>query len=420
MKVRSNKFNTDLLWNVGSFGIIALIGLLLQVLILKFYDAASVGVFSQLYALYLLLSQLAVAGVQLSMQSYVPKHNSRQQHQDVIVSSSLVLVFFISASLISVAFFLDELVKLIYSQEVVKGYHYILPGLLFFSMNKVLISFHNGNRRMVAFALLNLLRFVFMLIALSVLIWQGAPAYMLASLLSFAEGALFVVTIVFSLSHFNFTLDKRTRIWLRMHYRFGTRALLGNFLLDVNTKVDVLMLGAITGDKMVGLYSIAAQIFEGAMLLPTLFRNNINPIISRSYFQKSRRLTERIIQRSINAFYKILSALALLSVAGFPVVLLIYGLEENFWTVFWVYVILAVGLILSSGFLPFQMVFNQTGHPRVQTQFFFWFFMINVICNYIFISLFGVYGAAIGTALALVGQIPLLKWLSRKYTGLAI
>ena len=46
----NSKFNIDLLWNVAGFGISGIIGILINVLLYRFYDSSVLGVFNQIYA----------------------------------------------------------------------------------------------------------------------------------------------------------------------------------------------------------------------------------------------------------------------------------------------------------------------------------------------------------------------------------
>lgn len=420
LKVLLTRFNQDILWNLSSFGLMAVLGLVIQVIIMQVYDTAALGVFSQLYAIYLLLSQLAVGGVQLSVLSFVPRYNTQTQHQGMILSSSLVVVITLSLALISLALMGGELVNMLYSPEVGQGYIFILPGLLFFSVNKVLNAAHNGNRRMVAFALFNLLRFVFMLLSLLGLIWWRVPAFALCALLSIAEATLCIVNVLYTMRFFSFNFSKRTMQWMRLHLRFGARALLGNFLLDVNTKVDILMLGMFTNNALIGLYAIAAQIFEGLMLLPAVFRNNINPVISKAYYKHGSPVLERVIRKTLRPFYLYIGAVAIASLPVFPIVIWMYGIEAELVTAWGLYTIMVMGLVIGAGYIPYYMIFNQLGKPQQQTVFFIFFFASNVVFNWLFISAFGVFGAAIGTSAAIVASVFVLKWMLRHFARVGV
>jgi O-antigen/teichoic acid export membrane protein len=415
MRVPSGKFSNDLIWSAGAFALGAVFGILANVAIVRSYDAAALGVFNLVYAVYILLSQLAVGGVHLAVQAFVPRELAAGRVADTQVSASMLLSTLTSVAVIIVAWaFRDLPGEWFNSQAVREGFPLVLPGLLFFSWNKVLLSFHNGARRMKLFALMQLLRFVFLFCAVTYLAWTSASVPQLPVALFWSEAALFALVLPISLRYW----DPRQRaglipvIWENWHY--GNRALAGNFLLDVNTRVDVFLLGLFTNETAIGLYSFAATIAEGVLQLPVLFRNNINPVLSRAWHTGGPKLLARVIDRNRRSFFKLLAPLILLSVVIFPAGLWVLGMQEEPMTVWTLYAILALGIAVTSGYQAFQMLFGQVGHPGTQTLFIAGFFLSNLLLNLLLIPLLGVYGSALGTALAFVAMTILLRVLSAR------
>ncbi|MEO8210818.1 MAG: polysaccharide biosynthesis C-terminal domain-containing protein, partial [bacterium] len=78
------------------------------------------------------------------------------------------------------------------------------------------------------------------------------------------------------------------------------------------------------------------------------------------------------------------------------------------------------GIIASGGYLPFQLIFNQLGFPGLQSFFLFAYVMTNLILNIILVPLWGMYGSAIATALALLLQIFYLKILLKRKIQIVI
>jgi Na+-driven multidrug efflux pump len=71
-----------------------------------------------------------------------------------------------------------------------------------------------------------------------------------------------------------------------------------------------------------------------------------------------------------------------------------------------------MGIALTSGYQAFQMLFGQVGCPGTQTLFIAGFFLANALLNLLFIPLLGVYGSALGTALAYVTMVLLLRYMA--------
>lgn len=415
MRAPKRKFTTDLLWNAGAFALSALFGVLVNLLIARYHDASALGVFNLVYAIFILLSQLAVGGVHLAVQAFVPREIAAGQRPDAQVTASLLLATATSLLVMALAWLFRELPgRWFDSPGVAVAFPMVVPGLLFFSWNKVLLSFHNGARRMRLFAVFQLLRFAGLFAGVLWLCVHQAPSGHLAVTLFWTEAALTLLLLPISLRFWRPWSHGGLRPALRENIRFGNRALAGNLLLDVNTRVDVFMLGVFLDDAAVGLYSFAATVAEGVLQLPMLFRNNINPVLTSAWHQGGESLLARVMDRNRKAFFRLLAPLVLVTIPLFPVALWVLGMQEQPMTVWAVYAVLAAGIAATSGDQPFLMLFSQLGHPWTQTLFIAGFCLSNVLLNLALIPPLGIHGAALATALSFGVMAWLLRVLARR------
>lgn len=409
----TSKFNSDLLWNVACFGFIAVAGIVLNVLLVKCYDKNALGVFNQVYAVYLLLSQLAVAGIHLSVQYYVPKHQLKKHDVVQILQSAIYTSTITSIVTIFAGYMLAGTIgELLKSEFVETGIIYSTWGLLFFSWNKIIISVLNGERKMKAFAVFQLLRFVFILSFFIVLYCLNYDYKYIPSILALSEAALFVLLVIYTLSYFKPVSWRQLSLFTRLHIAFGKKSMVGNLIMDVNTKVDIFILGIFYNDAVVGVYSFAATIAEGFVLFPSLLRNNINPVITLAHHRQSPGLLFKVFKKTRKSFYKLIGALALLSIVVYPAVPFLFGFDD--WMETWiVYSILIAGIILSAGYQPFLLFFNQIGEPGKQTLYLFIIFISNIILNIVLVPWFSIYGSATGTAISFIIQMFLFIFMTR-------
>lgn len=417
-----SKFSIDSLFNLLSVGVGGVLYILINAIILQHYGEGALGVFNLSYAIYIVLAQVAVFGVHLSVQMYVPSFFKEPEKVNEVMTAAILLATFISLVVV-VGFypFTGATADFFDSSGVESGLYYCLWGIVFFSLNKVLMAYLNGVRKMKSFALFTFLRFLFMFIVLCVLLLFYDDPSLITLVFSVTELALFVVLLVYTLRYFRLKVDGFAFRFIRNHFDFGKSAFIGNLLLDINTRVDVIMLGYLTTDKDVGIYSFVLAVSEGILQIPVVFRNNINPIITKASVMKnvSEKL-EKILQKNVRYFYKIIGGIALITIALYPVGLFILGIDDHF-MVYWIlYAILVFGIVLSAGYLPFSMLFNQMKLPKTQSLLFFILFITNVIGNYVFISWIGVYGAAVGTALSYVAMVFFIRILARKYCHLRL
>lgn len=419
-KSLNNKFNSDLIWNIVAFGGIVVIGILLNILIIKSYDESVLGAFNQVYAVYILLSQIAVGGVHLSIQYFIPRYSGNKNTVSVFILTAFIIsAAFSTVTVLSGYILKNQIGYWLHSEAVEQGIKYVIWGLFFFSFNKILLSVHNGLRNMKIFAGFQLLRFLLILIFFFIFTHNNYSPDFLPAVFSFAELTLFILLFIASAKYIKPESTRRGKKIFFIQFKYGNKALAGNFLLDVNTKVDIFILGLFLNDAKVGIYSFASTIAEGFMQLPVLYRNNINPIITSIAARRNYDLLERVLHKNIRNSYKLLAFAGIASIIFFPLFHLIFKLD-NFNETFTVYILLAGGVIITAGYHPLLTVLNQLGKPELQTRYFFFIFISNVIFNLLFVPILGIYGAATGTALSFIIQVMLLKFYLKKHLKISV
>ncbi len=405
----SKKFNVDIIWNTGSFVIMAVVGLLLNIIIAKKYGADTLGVFSQVYAIYLLLSQLSVSGIHLSILKITAQYVGESESVKESFSSALLLVVF-TAGLTTTLIYLvkDVFDQILSSSGVSTGLMLALPGLFLFSLNKTFLALLNGLRHMKAYAVFQGLRSLLILTSLLVTISFHIAGPNIPVIFSVSEGLLFLLQLPLLVRWLSFRFSRSNIKWIKVHWDFGTKAMLGNLLLDVNSRVDVLLLGFLSSDILVGVYSFASMLADGFSQLLVVVRAIVNPIMTQALHENGKLALQSIMQRGKKITYLFFIPIGVFAILGYPILNLL-GLDPAFNQSWLVFSILILGVLLCSGYMPFQMVFNQMGHPWHQTVFLTLFFFTNVMLNLIFIPIFGINGSAIATSLAFVLQVFYLK-----------
>jgi len=414
------RISQALLWNMASFALVGAMGILINVLIVRTRGDESFGVFNQVYAVFLMLSQLAVGGVHLSVQRFIPIYAARKQVASQILYTALLTGMCISAAVIALAWVSSPLIEnLLNSPAVRQGYEYCLIGLLFFTFNKILISYHNGLQNFRIFALLQFLRMGFIFLYVAIFCAQKCASATLCLSLPLAELSLFLFCVLCSIPYCTRLAGKKSFYkWMRINFAYGNKAFFGNFLLDINTKADVFILGIFFSDAQVGIYSVASTFAEGFMQLASVLRNLFNPVLARLRFVKKKALSAAIIRRFRRQSFMLISALGLLAIFVFPVVLLLFGITDNMRTYWIIFGILVAGYASTSGYQSLLMVFNQYGKPSLQTVFVTCIFLSNVFLNLLLVPFFGITGAAAATATSFLLQVLIQQYLMKEKLGI--
>jgi O-antigen/teichoic acid export membrane protein len=422
-RVLGQRFQVDVLWNIASLGVMGVCGIALNLLVGLYYDAATLGVFNQVFAAYILLSQFAVGGVHYSVLKHiVPVQHERTKAATVILSglaASTVLAAIATAVFVLGRGFVGNL---LHSEDVATGMLWAAPGLFCFAINKVLLSALNGLGRMRIFAVLQALRPVLMIAAFAVAAAMRMPGTTLPVVFSVAEALILLLTIV-PLRRFLFHRPAGMTPWMREHLVFGSKSFLGGVLVELNTRVDVLMLGYFTSDVVVGIYSYAAILAEGVFQLLIVLRNNYNPLIARLLHEGDISGLERMARKGVKVTYALMTATAIIAVGvyylaaqWFPNPQSAQELQAS-WPLF---AVLMAGIVAGSGYVPFSFTVLLAGRPGLHTLLMTAVVVGNFIGNAALIPLWGAIGSAIATAVSFVLFAALIRIMTRSVTGASL
>lgn len=402
-----------------SLVVLSISGLLLNVLVGRFYGAATLGFFNETYAVYILGSQIAVGSVHLSLQKYVAETNN-QNKLNQIITPGLALAFCFAVVAAALIYFLRfSVAEFLSSPDVAIGIYYIVPGLILFAFNKTLLGILNGLRKMKAFAFFQGMRYLLIVGFIVLAIGKHAPSQNLPLAFSYAEAVLFVGLAFYTKRYFQFVAIKNWKGWFGKHFQFSYSSLGGNILADVNTRVDILILGYFLSDQKVGIYSFAAILAEGFSQILVVLKNNVNPVLANLSGRKRIVELADVVRAGVRLTYKYAAFLGVVAIGLYPLILK-FLTKGDFNQSFLVFVILMVGIILSSGYQPFQMLLAQAGYPKFYTLLILVVFLANVVLNVILIPLLGIYGSAIATALSFVVSAMILKVLTRRIIKVSI
>ena len=409
-----SKFSTDVLWNLGSLALLGASGVLINTIIARYQSPASLGVFNQAFAFYIVLSQLAVGGMQFSIVKYL-SHTDDRDLMATVISSALVAITVTSVLVAVVAFLLAHSIGVLFESEGVNiGIQIICPALVLFSINKAFMNVLNGTRHMRAYAIFQGLRYLLIIVSIVGLILAGFAGPHLAWCFLVSELILAIGLIGFvHTSIVGLGLQHVARSWIFRHLSFGMRGFFGGMLSDLNTRVDIILLGYFVNDASVGIYSFAAVFAEGFGQISYVVKQNLDPIIGHFTAAQSIDQLRSLMRKVVLVFVPSMLALATVSALLFPVMVRLFT-DDRFLESWPIFTILLAGIVINAGFRPFQGVFLLTGRPGLHSLFFLIIVLSNAILNVLFIPRMGTMGAAVATSLAYVIESLLILYGIRK------
>jgi len=208
--------------------------------------------------------------------------------------------------------------------------------------------------------------------------------------------------------------------WARLHLDYGARGVTATLAYEINSKLDVWMLGVALPEAQVGIYSLAAALNEGAMQLAVVVQNNLNPVIARELASGNRTTVEQLVRRTRRWFVPGVVAIAALGALLYPLIIPWLIGSQEFAGGAWPFAIMMAGLALAAAYLPFNQMLLMAHQPGWHTLFVLGVVLVNLAGNALLIPLLGLRGAALAVAGALVASALLVRWLVRVRVGVRI
>ncbi len=282
MTEHARRLRRDILWNLAPVILLAGVGLGMNFLIGSVCGAEALGAFNLVTTALFAFAVLGAAGLQFAVLRAIAEHPDDPDRVAAVVVGALVpAVGCAAASTAAFVLLRGVLGDMLGSPAVTTGIAWAAPGLFCFALNKVLLGVVNGLRRMRAFAVYTSVRYLLIAGALAGALAAGMPGPRLPVIWSIAEGALLVVLAVETLASVRLGRAHGWRAWTARHLDYGLRGVLATLAYEVNSKLDVWMLGMALPDRQVGIYSLASALFEGALQLSIVLQANVNPLIAR-------------------------------------------------------------------------------------------------------------------------------------------
>ena len=173
------------------------------------------------------------------------------------------------------------------------------------------------------------------------------------------------------------------------------------------------MLGFFLSDYEVGIYSFSALFAEGFFQVLIVLQNNYNPILSRLISNKQFDYLLRKIKTGRKNTYLAILILAVLSISIYPAIISFF-VDEKYIASHLPFTILIIGILISSGYIPFQNILSMANFPGWHTIFMSSIIFLNIFFNFLLIPILGINGAALATSSSLIISCLILKIMVKK------
>ncbi|HTL38752.1 MAG TPA: polysaccharide biosynthesis C-terminal domain-containing protein [Kofleriaceae bacterium] len=417
------RLRRDVAWNLVPVVLLGAVGLGLNFLIAAWWGAAALGVFNLVTITYFVFVVIGACGIQFSVLRAVAAHVEDRDQVAAIVLGALVPTVVIALATTGLFLLVRRpIAELLGGDAIAENMLWATPGLFCFAINKVLFGVVNGLRRMRTFAVYTSLRYLLIAAGLGIARTTDVRADHLAVIWTFAEGTLLLVLLGDLLATVKLVRGAGDwRRWTREHLDYGIRGVSATLLMEINAKLDIWMLGAAgVAKELVGVYSLAAALNEGATQLSVVVQNNLNPIVARALAEPRFAEVEELAHRTRRWFVPLMALACTIGATCFPVIVPRLVNNPVFHAGALPFAVLMAGLALASPYLAFNQILLMAGRPGWYTLFISLVVGINFVANVLLIPHFGLLGAALANATAAVASALLTRRFARGRIGVKI
>lgn len=403
---------------MGSLAVLAGSGILINLVIAAFRDASALGVFNLAYAVYIVASQIAVFGLHYSVIRHSALYDKDADERGRLLVNAGFYALLLGFGATSVVFLAAPLLGHAFSSPLTgSAVRYASLGLLLFPLTKVLMGYLNGLRHMKAIAVLQSTRYVIVMLWATAISVSTLPFELVTAGFFISELTTTCGVFIYLKSRRMLPLLHFDPAWTKRHFVFGGKSLFAGLFVELNSRIDVLLIGLFLSDREVGIYSFAAMLFDGLYQILAFVRINFNPVLVGSIRDHDWVGARNLLKQTKKYMIPGIAGLSLSIVAVFWVLTNYFvagkGLELGFLPL----CILLTGILLLSTFIPFDNLMLVSGHPGLQTFQQMTIVSSNIVFNSVLIPLLGITGAAIAVTFSNISGILTMLHLVRRTLG---
>ncbi|MDP2809115.1 MAG: oligosaccharide flippase family protein [Rhodocyclaceae bacterium] len=422
MPVATNRFGgardvAALLSNTTSLAVVAVAGIAVSAMLANGFGVAVVGQFNQLAMLHVVCAQVAAMGVHLSCLHYL-SGTVMDRSARFAGSQAAVAVVVLSGSATGLCLFaLAEFwERLLDSPGLADGVRWLGPAVALFGVNKVLLALLNAGDRLHAYAFLQSLRPLIWLGGTMAIVRAGQVGPERLGILLFVGEAIAAVCGAVLLSGQLLTrFDPAAgREWVTRHFNFGWRAMPSHLIIDLNTRIDVLILAIFVSDSIVGVYSFVALLAEGIFQIGVLVRTVINRRLVSSLVARDQAAIGDLKRSAGHASLGLTLAASVVVLAAFEPAIAFLKLDPALLGGLLPLAILLLGVTYCAKASPFWMAIALAGRPAEHSMLMLALCALNIAINVAAVPVLGMLGAAIATAVMFAAFPVMLRWMARR------
>lgn len=431
IKIKQNledkHFSEILTGSVMSFGIKILsvaFGLIINLIIAKYYGAEILGTLTLLISIISIVSMISLAGTDVSILRFIPPLLIKNEYNEIYEIIKKIFMFIISLSIlfsVIIYIFSDFIADVIFEKPKLSFFIGLIAFFIFFQViGKFSIASIRAFKNIKLYLFLQFLPALANLSILSIITFfyytQYNPIYSQLA----TQTMVAIVSIWFLkkyLFRYNVSIDK-SKTTFRELITISFPMFLTAVMQIVVLQTDVLMLSHMSTLEYVGIYSIVMKLALLSSFIITSINTIIAPKFSELYYNKNMDELKNISKKSTKLiFYTTLPITIVLIVFG-EELLSIFG--EKFMIGSFALILLASGQLVNAMAGSVGYFLNMTGHQKTLNKIVLLGGISNIILNILLIPNYGINGAALASMISMILWNLLASFYVKKHFGFFI
>lgn len=402
------KFSIDTLWlSLAQISLI-LSGLILNIIITKYFSVSLLGVYNQVLGIYSILGVVFSLGINNSIIYQLSLTNGEKKNAEIF-SSNIFISIICSILLTVVCWLITIKLPFIFSStQVANNMLLIYPAIILFIINKNFMSLLTAFRYQKQYSIIRTFRWllIVMITLLFSLIYKNSNLIFAAPLITEAIIFIFMLILYNKYILFNFKLDN-----LKTNLMFAFKSYISEVFSIVSSKADLVILGYVLVANQVGEFSFLIYFAKSILIFPGILQQNLNPIVRDYYYQK--RLIELIPKlKKVKIINLITISVQSIFICLFYYILVKYYLFEYFDT--FNYLLLAVISVFPLAMISWGGgILVMTNHLKQNFYRTLIIMIVSGISLLLLSNVFGIYGAILSIFITSVISVILLNEFSK-------
>lgn len=407
-KYYNKKFVKDSSWLSFAKAIELIIAIIINLYIAKRQGNVGIGIFNQAYSFYMIFAILSNLGVSNSLVKF---SSENPQYAKKVFNDHLYITILLSLPIIVIIIVITKSIPQLFTNiEVAKSVQRALFALPLFLLNKNFIAYLNSIRLIKDMAIIRIIRWIIMLVAIVMLPIVTKDEKSIYYSFIIAESIL----VIYCLIRYHKIIENPSKITIKTRYNnFGIKSLLSEIIATMNDKLRIIILGYIISKNEIGVYSMLLTITSSVYYLQQVLMQNINPIISKLYFESKFKELQRKIY-DVMKVNTVISYAIIIMLIPLYMILTKYILTDQLDGYMKYFLILLISVMILSPFNWTGGVLIMGGYVKENFYRTLLIMIINISLLFIFGYFFGLMGVVVATiiinlAIVIIQNIAIKK-----------